>query len=277
MGGGGGGRGRGGGGWATRRTQWHSVALSGTQSHSVALSRNQSQSVAITFSERTETQSAVATLSASECQTPSARITPRRPHWPLRSPAICTCVVISGHQWSSVVISSHQWSSEVIKGHQPYVPSRPARGMLACRAAARVPTVRLPNWNLRGTAETSRKRRRTCSSIRLHQHAISLQSACHQHAISMPSACHQHAISMPSACNQHQSAISMPPESNLHAAKVHSAYGKWEKSHQNAISMQSECNQHAISMHAQRTGNGRRAIRERGGAWRGVPTRCGGR
>ena len=26
----------------------------------------------------------------------------------------------------------------------------------------------------------------------------------------------------------------MPPESNLHAAKVHSAYGKWEKSHSGA-------------------------------------------
>ena len=241
MGGGWGGGGAGGPPVALSGTQWHSVALSRTQSHSVALSRTQSQSVAITFSERTETQSAVATLSASECQTPSARITPRRPHWPLRSPAICTCVVISGHQWSSVVISSHQWSSEVIKDHQPYVPSRPARGMLACRAAARVPTVRLPNWNLRDTAETSRKRRRTCSSIRLHQHAINMQSACHQHAISMPSACHQHATS----------------------TRVQSAC------HQRAICMRPRC--------TRRTGNGRRAIRERGGAWRGVPTRCGGR
>ena len=250
--------GGGGGRWRVGNPS-HSVALSGTQWHSVALSRNQSQSVAITFSERTETQSAAATLSASECQTPSARITPRRPHWPLRSPAICTCVVISGHQWSSVVISSHQWSSEVIKDHQPYVPSRPARGMLACRAAARVPTVRLPNWNLRGTAETSRKRRRTCSSIRLHQHAISMQSACNQPAISMPSACHQHAISMQPApeCNQHatreQSACSQgalgvremgeePSECNQHAIRMQSAcnqhacsaYGKWEKSHSGA-------------------------------------------
>mmetsp|Transcript_32671 Transcript_32671/g.76184 ORF Transcript_32671/g.76184 Transcript_32671/m.76184 type:complete len:212 (-) Transcript_32671:333-968(-) len=42
---------------------------------------------------RTDTHESVATASAASCHTPSARITPRRPHWPFRKPDMCTITV----------------------------------------------------------------------------------------------------------------------------------------------------------------------------------------
>ena len=41
---------------------------------------------------RRDTHASGATVSDSSFHTPSARITPRRPHWPLRSPAMCTMI-----------------------------------------------------------------------------------------------------------------------------------------------------------------------------------------
>ena len=124
--------------------------------------------MAITFSERTETQSLMATLSASECHTPSALITPRRPHCPLRSPAICTITTgtrkVGMHNRCSRALrpsaqfeSAWHWRNESKKA--PYLPLEETPS--AC-----------------------------------NQHAISMQSACNQHAISMQSVCNQYAISV---------------------------------------------------------------------------------
>ena len=144
--------------------------------------------MAITFSERTETQSLMATLSASECHTPSARITPRRPHCPLRSPAICTITTgtrnvgmhsrcSSADRPSAQLESAWHWRNESKKA--PYLPLEETPS--AC-----------------------------------NQHAIIMQSACNQHAIrddrrwiaargdsiGMQSACNQHVTRVESACHK---------------------------------------------------------------------------
>ena len=195
--------------------------------------------MAITFSERTETQSLMATLSASECHTPSALITPRRPHCPLRSPAICTITTgtrkVGMHSRCSSALrpsaqfeSAWHWRNESKKA--PYLPLEETPS--AC-----------------------------------NQHAISMQSACNQHAISMQSACNQYAISMQSVCNQYAISVREVGEEPFgreeelgggcrrvvwHAEcrlrngdsdqQVHSACTR------HAISVQSACNQHAIRM-----------------------------
>jgi hypothetical protein len=192
---------------------------------------NQWQSVAITFSERTETQSLMATLSASECHTPSALITPRRPHCPLRSPAICTITTgtrkVGMHSRCSRALrpsaqfeSAWHWRNESKKA--PYLPLEETPS--AC-----------------------------------NQHAISMQSACNQYAISMQSVCNQYAISMQSAYGKWEKSHSGARRSLAGGADALcgtlsvacETETQISRFTQHALGMQSACNQRAISMQSE--------------------------